>query len=670
MSIKKVLGAGLAFLLTLTPIAPQVAQAAETDFNLINKAMEAPAETVDLTIHKLMYEGEPKTNFITNNGKEQTWADTAVKAYEKANYGDVEFTVYEIPAAELAKIADDVTDQAIADAVETAATAEEATAIPYGATVVGSGGVDESGMLTVTGINNNSNNGYVIVETKSPATVVGKAKPMFIRLPMLELDGASYQAGPIHLYPKNNVKKLEVEFIKYKQANADADKSVLEGAQFKLYKGEKGSGVVVKESAETDAKDLIFTTDAEGKITIPNLLVGKWYLVEQEVAGLIDGVQTEVTDGLARKDVGTFLVGGDAQNDASNVLSFEVKADGTIEKSPQFENYVNFERPELDKTNKSANATADLSTENKKSNYEIFEDISFNANLVIPKNAEDYSKLELKDTLLLDDAMTGHLEFVADSFEVKAGEVVLTEGTDYTINMNDTNNSFTINFIVNGSVSDAVKAAKSVDVAYKAQFLNVEGIVAAGAYKNKIELTYNNSQNNNTKDRFDRDEEEFTTYGFKVKKVNDGLWGTKAAPEALEGARFILLDSENNVFKGFKEDGTALFGADADDNYVLTSDAEGIVKLDGLRSGNYILREIQAPEGYRTPIGEAADTKITISNESHLDGKIADITNNRNDEFVITGREETIMRITTVGASLILVGALVVASRRKKEVTE
>ena len=674
---KKILGVGLALILAIMPISAQAAE--------VKQPLTAPVETVEVKVQKLMYEGEAKEDSIINTGEEITdYGDTDIKVYDKSKYGDVEFSIYKI--ADLSVIPDEKDAQTVANEIEAAVNAEEATAIPYGAELVTEGVVvDDNGVALFSGVINNENIGYVIIETKHPTFVVGPAKPMFIRLPMMNQTNDGY-LDAIALYPKNNVEPLTLEFIKYGQANGTTEAIAFSGAQFKLYFGEPGQGQVVKASDAVDAEDLVFTSDAEGKITLPNLIKGNYYLVEQEVADLVDGMLEVVEPYAPRDGVGTYLTGGDAQNDAFNKLTFAVDAAGEITTSDEFKKYVNYERPEISKDIVNVTQDTNLSEvaegETADNHYSIFQDINFKAEVTIPENIEVYSKFEFEDTLQLNDVITTHLEFNPESILLKAGDVELVEGTDYLLTVDPANNTFKVDFIMGTDgvgVTDAVAAVDTVEVTYSAQFLNVEDIVPAGAYSNEINLTYNNSPNgnkdsveggDNNENRYDEDEETFTTYGFIVKKVNDGLWGSKLSPEALEGAKFILLNAEGNVFKGFVE-GEATFAADGEDNYVFTSDANGQFGINGLESGSYVLREIQAPEGYRTPFGEAADTAIEITDKTHEADVLEDISNIRDSELVVTGREETIRNIALVGTGLALVGILVVVSRRKEEeVTE
>ena len=631
--IKKSLSLFLAFVLALLPMSAAF-------------AMEAPQENINVVIKKLMYEGEESLNdIITNDGTEKAELDKRLSAYDASKYGKVAFSAYKITV--LSKIPSDKNAQQVANEVEAAVKAGKE--LPYGATLVQKDvEVDASGNAMFNNIENNKNYGYVFVETVSSDLVKQIASPIFVRLPMMNPENSGYIKDNVFLYPKNKVGSIDLEFIRLQhRSNEDAAK-VLEGAQFKLYFGEVGKGVAVKESAESD-KDLILTSNAEGKITIPGLVKGKYYLVEQGVNSLVDTM-------LANGNEGRLAVRGNAQNDEHNKLYFEVGEDGKITTSDEFVNYTNYEKPSLKK---------ELVQTNAYNSYNIYENINYKLTVDVPKNTKEYSKLYVEDKLLKGTEPTTDIRYVADSFKVMAGQVELKEGVDFTLTK--TENTFKMDFIVNGAVTDNIKNANQIIVTYDAEF--VPGVEPSTNYVNGASITYNNSPNGNNEDRTeDVPGVEVKTYGFLVKKTDDGLWKSSVAAKGLDGAKFILLDSEGNVFKGFDEKKEAIFGKDGEDNFVLESADGGMIKLVGLKSGKYTLREIQAPTGFITPFGKDADTEITVNEESHLEAKTVTIQNDRA-ELVMTGRESAVLTILALCvAGVAVTGVYLSKTEKKKEI--
>lgn len=613
----------------------------------------APMEA-NVTLHKLAYQGTAPS--IKNTGAELDMP-AGVTAYDPSKYGDVGFTVYKIEKANLPK---GKTAQEIADAVEADPTS-------FGATKVGEEvKVGADGSALFESLKNNEDAGYVFVETTSSKMTKQKARPMFIRLPMTDATGGAYLEN-VNLYPKNETQELTIDFTKLARKNGEDTDKPLEGAQFKLYMGKKGEGTPIKDGD----KDKIFTTNAEGKITLPGLVKGEYYLVEQEVAGKIDGMTKKVTE--KRTDVGELLAGADAQNDAENKLGFVVDEKGEITPDPAIKGYVNYERPGIDKK-----IDGDFKRGQEKQNFTKAENIPFSVDFIIPKNAKVYTKLQLTDELQKDNARTTDLHFIENSFKVVSedGATTFVKGTDYDVTFNAEKNQFELSFIKGAGgkgVTDAIAGQNKVKIVYAAEFKG--DVTPNGNYSNKADLTYKNG--NNTEERYDKDKEEFTTYGFTVKKVDDGLFTTGVAAAPLKGAKFILKNDKGEIFKGFE---TAENGKDLnpvflrDDRafesqyHIFETGEDGKITVNGLAAGEYTLVEIEAPEGYRLPTEDEAETKITVGPTTSNEGVLDNIKNDR-EEFVITGREDTFIKVAALGTGLVVLGGYALHKKKEQEIS-
>lgn len=659
MKNKKLLKILTVSTLSLAMLIPQVTFANNLEISQPNvkPAVSEPANgamgslsTKKIVVHKLMYNNKDvKEDFIKNTGDELTIKDPDIKTYDKSKYGDVGFTLYRLNASKISKkshieIANEV-EQAVLNKTE----------LPYGAVKMNDEiKVNENGIAELTAdMYSQSPNIYVLVETTSSKFVKTKAKPILFQLPLMK-NGKAYPAeNGIHLYPKNQIEELNLEFFKYAQDNKENKEKPLNGAKFKLYYGKANDIANVKAIKDGD-KDLILEVK-DGKINLNNLIKGDYFLVELGVKDLVD-------DLLKDEGYEKYLVSGNAQYDKNNKLSFSVDEAGNINASKDFMHFVNYERPHSDKKIVNENKEKDLSKV-KKNNYAIFEDIEFNVDVEIPKNVQDYSKLGFKDKLMLEDKTTNDLEYLENSFVVKCGEVTLEKDKDYTIKFNETKNEFDFSLINNGKASDKLK--DKVTVSYKAQFKNVTTIVANGNYKNHVDFVFNNSKFNNNKDRYEKKETKFTTYGFKVKKVNDTIFEMNA--KGLKGAEFVLMNENRQYFEGFKdgENGkTATFTDDEAKAHKFVTGEDGTFTVVGLKSGNYELKEIKAPEGYRLPTNPS--TSIQIKDDSHLDGTLENIVNTK-DNLVVTGKEDLMQTVAIAGGSLALIAVIYKKTRKDEE---
>lgn len=604
---------------------------------------------VSFTIHKLMYNNKTvKEDFIKNTGDELKITDPDIKAYDKAKYGDVGFTLYKLNKSKISK----KTPAQVASEVEKAVL--DKTELPYGAEKVGEEvKVDEDGNAYIMTYDAYSPQTYVLIETTLSKLVKAKAKPILIQTPLMK-DGKEYNLiSGIHLYPKNQVEELNLEFFKYAQDNKESKEKPLNGAKFKLYYG-KADDIANAKAIKDGDKDLILEVK-DGKINLNNLIKGDYFLVELGVKDLVD-------DLLKDEGYEKYLVSGNAQYDKNNKLSFSVDDSGNIIVSKDFKHFVNYERPHSDKKIVNETKDKDLSKV-KKNNYEIFEDIEFNVDVEIPKNVQDYSKLGFKDKLMLEDKTTNDLEYLENSFVVKCGDVTLEKDKDYSIKFNETKNEFDFSLINNGKASDKLK--DKVTVSYKAQFKNVTTIVANGNYKNHVDFVFNNSKFNNNKDRYEKKETKFTTYGFKVKKVNDTIFEMNA--KGLKGAEFMLVNEDHQYFEGFKdgENGkTATFTDDEAKAHKFVTGEDGTFSVVGLKSGKYVLTEVKAPDGYRLPNDRF--TEIDVKDDSHLDGTLENIVNTK-DNLVVTGKEDLMQTVAIAGGSLALIAVIYKKTKKDEE---
>lgn len=155
-------------------------------------------------------------------------------------------------------------------------------------------------------------------------------------------------------------------------------------------------------------------------------------------------------------------------------------------------------------------------------------------------------------------------------------------------------------------VSDVTEDSCIV-VSYKAQ-INKDAVVA-GTEGNENTVTLNYSNNPMTSERGETqpDAVKDYTYGLKINKVDLGT------EKALKGAKFTITtngdESSTNV-KYVKEDGT-LSGAEV----VLSTDADGVIRLTHLDAGVYTVTEVTPPSGYTAVNPFTFEIKPTMTDD-------------------------------------------------------
>ena len=592
-TIKKAVMTTLALSLMLQPIISQVKSS-------------AAGETYKVTLHKLISEKDIE---LKNTGKELKDLQGAIP-YNKAKYGDVEFSIFKLtkPVAGYAEESPEAVAKAVSD-----------DNTKYGATKVSSDVVDENGKI----VKDLEKGDYVIIENGNKLTKQ-TAKPIFISLPMTNVEGTGYEKD-IHLYPKNKVQSASFTLFK-QQSNKTEANSPLEGATFNLYKGERGKGVKV-------GGDL--KTDKEGKIVITDLEVGEYYFVETASAN----------DKLVSK---YYL------NDANNQLGFAVKPSGSIMpingasrllyKNPKYSRanpIVNYEKPEFRK-----DITGFPEDINQVvHNYDEDEAIPFDLKTYVPKDIKDYQEFNISDV------PDKSVEIDKSTINVKVDETVLEKDKDYELVTEklDGNKAFEIKLKISNELATKI-AGKEIVVNYKAKITDKAEMNKV--LENTAELNYDNGV---TTDKI-QDKEQIETYGKKFVKKDAGLWGTTLLGEGgLKDAHFRL-EKENKgnweIVEKFKD---------------VVSKEDGSFEIKGLKEGKYRLVETKAPEGFRLPDGNDAITEFTLDAKTKDENnKALNVKNSKDTPLPVTGLDA--MGYTVV-ATVGLLGVAIV-TKKKKEVND
>ncbi len=368
---------------------------------------------------------------------------------------------------------------------------------------------------------------YLVIETKVPMNVSVKTAPFLVDLPRTSDDGTSWNYD-VKVEPKSETVYGDVTLNK-----TGADGNALAGTSWELqikHDGEwidylnsyrKLSGAIDEITNTREENYLV--TDSEGKISIANLPVGEYRLVEMAT---LEG----------------YIL------DKSNTKNFVVTAENT-----SFEFTAINEKPELEKEVKNVAGYGEHTSAFKT------EEVEWKITSKVP------SIIEKMDTYYITDTLPKGLDYKEGSVVIEG----LTLDTHYTISKE--NGSIKVTF----NTKELAKLNKSeVVVTYKTTFNNT--VEYGKALVNSANLTYTNEID------VDGTSKSTTTTKDNTAEVHTGKVLIKKTDEEnnfLAGAKFKIATTESNA-----KDGKYVKDIDGND-IVATSDESGNVIFEGLKYG-------------------------------------------------------------------------------------
>ena len=162
------------------------------------------------------------------------------------------------------------------------------------------------------------------------------------------------------------------------------------------------------------------------------------------------------------------------------------------------------------------------------------------------------------------------------------------------------------------------------------------------------------------------------TWGIPVHKYTEN-GGNKVD---LAGAKFILstdeIPTETNALKFTKKTGSNYRFDSTNGSIELESYTDGMINIQGLKSGTYYLKETKAPDGYnvlKTPIkivvkGDDKTGQLIIKVKDEVVTQV-EVQNNKGSLLPSTGGMGTTL-IYVVGSILVLASGIVLFSKRKE----
>lgn len=241
------------------------------------------------------------------------------------------------------------------------------------------------------------------------------------------------------------------------------------------------------------------------------------------------------------------------------------------------------------------------SKEHDAADSQIGQDVTYNLYGTVAENFDKYDTYFYQFSDKISKGLTlqkGAKVYLYENRTDAKGDLARAKGTDITANFKEEtpaeaaeDGSKTTTWTCDNlkMVSDITKDSYIV-VSYKAQ-INKDAVVAGTeGNENTVTLNYSNNPMTSTRGETQPDTVKDYTYGLKINKVDLGT------EKALKDAKFTITtngDENSTNVKYVKEDGT-LSGAEV----VLSTDADGVIRLTHLDAGVYTVTEVTPPSGY------------------------------------------------------------------------
>lgn len=290
-----------------------------------------------------------------------------------------------------------------------------------------------------------------------------------------------------------------------------------------------------------------------------------------------------------------------------------------------------------------------VASENQKvdvTSLSIGDNVTFEITATVPERISDYSKYELKIVDTLSDGLTynNDAKITLNNAELYNEKVV---SDNYAFTKSSTGLTFSCENIKNIA---GIAENKVITLTYTAR-VNEDAIIGGNGNTNKVKLIYSNDPYSTTSTSETPEDIVWVfTYKLDGEKVDETDENVK-----LSGAKFILYRGEGNDVEYRKVDIVSnekvvswVSEADTKDqngqyleSVKIESVTDGTFEIEGLASGIYYLKEIEAPEGYNLladPIKIKIEAVETVD-ESTGEYKTTAVKINVNEEKV-EGTEE------------------------------
>ena len=218
--------------------------------------------------------------------------------------------------------------------------------------------------------------------------------------------------------------------------------------------------------------------------------------------------------------------------------------------------------------------------------------------------------------------------------------------------------TFNIVFADEGFI-DTVKPGDVITIDYKAT-VNDQAVIAGEGNPNECYLQYGEMGEFKTAKKTTK------TYVWNFDILKFAMEGEPAAEKVLPGAEFTLSEGDRPLkFDYIQDKGIYRLNMDSQDPAVLTSNDQGEIKIEGLDSGTYTLKETKAPEGY-TLLTDTIAVKIDGNGQvnEQTDVKTVKVLNTTGSLMPNTGAGGTIA-LVVVGALLVIGAGILLATKKQ-----
>ena len=390
MKIKKKLFGALATLALLLPVGlgmGQVAKAGETE------------ETQTVTIHKRQFsDGEYPKDLKQNTGEEMT--DFGGDPLKGAGFTAYDMTSTYWTAYEAANGDHEAKEKAAIAATLKAGLPTESTK----ATVFALTDKDGDSTHALPVVSGGEKAIYRFVETTKPAGVVSeKSQDFILGLPVYD-EKTAEKLDTVHIYPKNEVKTLNLGFTKY-GVDEEGKATSLPGAQFKL---RNESGNYYKDGTFTAGEEEaeIITSDKDGLVSVPSLTLKPGTYIFSEIDSNVSTSEKQEDEATeiyhyGKKDVVTATV-----DDNMKITYHYFNANQGEEKGNTAKAY-NYKVP----------APTKKANDN---DLDIGQNVTFTITQLIPNDISDYKQFDLVDNYDANLALISDESAILKSIKINA----------------------------------------------------------------------------------------------------------------------------------------------------------------------------------------------------------------------------------------------------------